>query len=76
MLCAPTLTTRRPEIFLTPSALRKPIWSPASNFSTWLRWPFPPLTTDAAYDSAYGSILAFDLGPQDLLIGGLEALGF
>ena len=31
---------------------------------------------DAAYDSAYGSILAFDLGPQDLLIGGLEALGF
>jgi len=31
---------------------------------------------DAAYDGAYGSFFAFDLAPEDLLVGAVDALGF
>ena len=68
--------TRHPQIFLTPSAMRKASSRKVRTISATLQQLSAGDYGDAAYTDSLGSIFTFDLPAQELFIGGVEALGF
>ncbi len=71
------MRTRHPQIFLTPSVMCKGSSQKVGTISAPPRRTYPPVTMAApAYSDALGSIFTLDLPAQELLIGGVEALGF